>query len=326
MYKTPHSPTLRANLWAWGKRLWGETIIFTWLHFFSDLLGFQINIHFNFYFNLIFNSSLASNQIFISRKKNHFVQLIKCLPTNCSYFPSLKFLIPFSFPFEWDKQAAMAQCRDDPVPSISPPPCKLILIDATASYHMHNNRNPRSKFTKIYVIYLYRHLHFCQVFFFICIWGETLWVAVQECLPDSIIENFIKQTHQLSNLQFGESHSSCKIDIYQIKFTIKLYSLIPTMYFESNQCEYQKHHKSIKLPWPHNMKCSFWSWSFCISVFLLFCFLSFFTFVFLYFCLFLFLSRQWHCCDQMSQGFQVPKSLLLSKFWLWVSESVNKQE
>ena len=67
---------------------------------------------------------------------------------------------------------------------------------------------------------------------------------------------------------------------------------------------HEKHHKSAKLPWRHNMKLSF-----CIVVFLSFCLLiysSFYLFVFLSFCVLL----SGHHSDHMSEVFQVSKATL----------------
>ena len=103
----------------------------------------------------------------------------------------------------------------------------------------------------------------------------------------------------------------------------------------------QKHHKSAKLPWRHNIKLSFCSFglflflsccvfvflsfsNFCLFAFLSFCifvllpFLSFCHVVFLSLCnfwIFVFLSR--HHADQMSEGSQISKVTLCVKIQKW---------
>ena len=52
----------------------------------------------------------------------------------------------------------------------------------------------------------------------ICILGETLQVAVQECLSGPIIENFIKQTEWI--LRLGKSHSCHDVNIDQSNTTV----------------------------------------------------------------------------------------------------------
>ena len=71
-------------------------------------------------------------------------------------------------------------------------------------------------------LYLYLQLYFYLYLYFIwiciCILGETLQVAVQECLSGPIIENFIKQTEWI--LRLGKSHSCHDVNIDQSNTTV----------------------------------------------------------------------------------------------------------